>query len=362
MMGNSCIKMFEETFYPKALLNLAGKTIENFEDQLMDYVQQWNKSMKHYFSGLENLQKEGLAPEVSEINFSFLYTSGQMGEPKFRIDSYGEGGRLVSERIYTEEIPADWLFLYMEEFVQELSDYTLSESIRRFVRPAELEVLKLRAVRSLLYYFTSRFRYIIADILDFREMAKIKKEESFVIQMGEYMDWQKTLYAILPEVDIFNCEPNTLLSFRSFPAYYYQDKVFNGLTINNARFTDCTFTDSAIDNCVMNDCLFTNCIFEHMTVRETKMIGSLFLDCTIKDCVWDGVIFSREMPEDDAEYYEPAEFYRCDIKENQFKECILSDCLTKECDMEHVSVYKGSVKNSGLLEYDGIIWLDGQEG
>lgn len=360
-MENSCIEMFEKSFYPKAFLNLANKTIESFEERLEDIVQQWNTGMKYYFTGLYNLQKKRLAPEISEITLSFLYTSGQMGEPKFRIDSYGEGGRLVSESIYTEELPADWLYTYMEKFVQELSEYTLTESIRRFVRPAELEVLKLRAVRSLLYYFSSRFRYIIADILDFKQMAKIKKEESFVIQMGEYMDWQKTLYAILPEVDIFHCERNTLLSFRSFPAFYYQDKVFRELVISNARFMDCTFTDSVIETCVMNDCVFSNCIFENMTIKNTKMIGSLFLECTMKDCVWDGVTFSGEMPEDEAEYYEPAEFYRCDIKENQFRECILSECPTKECDMEGVTVYNGSAKNSGFLEYDEIIWLEGQE-
>lgn len=359
-MENSCIEMFEETFYPKAFLSLASKTIENFENQLEEIIQQWNRVLKHYFLGLQSLQKERLAPEVSEINLSFLYTSGLMGEPKVRIDSYGEGGRLVSESIYTEELPADWLYTYMEEFVQELSGYTLKESIRRFIRPAELEVLKLRAVRSLLYYFTSRFRYIIPDILDYRQMAKIEKEESFVIQMGEYMDWQKTLYAILPELDIFHCERNTLLSFRSFPAFYYQDKIFCELVISNARFMDCTFTDSVIEACVMNDCVFSNCIFENMKVSNTKMIGSLFLDCTMKECVWEGVTFSGEMT-GEAEYYEPAEFYRCDIRENQFKECILSDCPTKECDMEGVTVHNGSVKNSGFLEYDGIICLEGQE-
>lgn len=360
-MENSCIEMFEKTFYPKALLNLANKTIESFEDQLEDIIQQWNTGLKNYFSGLHSLQNERLAPEISEINLSFLYTSGQMGEPKFRIDSYGEGGRLVSESIYTEELPADWLYTYMEEFVQELGEYTLAESIRRFVRPAELEVLKLRATRSLLYYFSSRFRYIIADILDFKQMAKIKKEESFVIQMGEYMDWQKTLYAILPEVDIFNCERNTVLSFRSFPAFYYQDKVFHKLVISNARFMDCTFTNSVIEDCVMNDCIFSNCTFENMKVRNTKMIGSLFLDCTMKESVWEGVTFSKEVPEDEAEYYEPAEFYRCDIKENQFRECILSDCFTNECDMEQVTVHNGSVRNSGFLAHDGIICLEGQE-
>lgn len=359
-MGNSCIEMFEETFYPGAFSNLANKTIEDFEERLEDIISQWNTGMKNYFLGLENLQKERLAPEVSEINLSFLYTSGQQEEPKFRIDSYGEGGRLVSESIYTEELPADWLYTYMEEFVQELSEYTLKESIRRFVRPAELEVLKLRAVRSLLYYFTSRFRYIIPDILDYRQMAKIKKEASFVIQMGEYMDWQRTLYAILPEVDIFNCEKDTLLSFRSFPAFYYQDKIFHGLHINSARFMDCTFTDSVIEDCMMNDCIFSNCIFENMTIRNTRMTGSLFLDCTMKNCTWDEVVFCQETPEE-AEYYEPAEFYRCDLKESRFKECILTDCPAKECDMERVTVYGGKVKNSGFLEHDEIIWLDGQE-
>ncbi|PXV91231.1 pentapeptide repeat protein [Lachnotalea glycerini] len=360
-MGNSCIEMFEETFYPKAFLNLTNKTIEAFEERLEETIEQLNDKMKNYFLGLCNLQKERLAPKVSEINISFLYTSGLCGEPKFRIDSYGEGGRLISESVFTEELSADWLYAYVEEFTQELYEYTLTESIRRFVRPAELEVLKLRAVRSLLYYFSSRFRYIIPDILDYKQMAKIKKDESFVISMGEYMDWQKTTYAILPEVDLFNCEQNTVLSFRRFAAFYYQDKRFSGLKMNSARFMDCTFTCSVIEDCVMNDCVFSNCVFENMTIKNTKMIGCLFLDCTIKNSVWDEVVFDLEEPkEDETQYYEPAEFYRCDLKESQFKECILSYCSTNECDMEQVTIDGGRTEYSGFLEKDEILWLNGQ--
>ncbi len=403
-MADSCTTMFEETFYPRAFLKLADKTIEAFEEQQEEIIKEWKDGIKNYLSELEALQKEKLAPEVSELHFSFLYTSLLSGEPKFRIDTYGEGGRLSSESILTEEISALWLGIYFEEFRQELEEYTVRESIRRFIRPAELEVLKLRAVRSLLYYFSSRFRYIAPDILDFRELAKIKKEDSFVIQMGEYMDWQKTLYALLPEVDIFNCDRNTLLSFRRFSAFYYQDKVFSGLKVDNARFLDCTFKDVVIENCRMNDSMFAGCVFENTVFRNTEMAGCLFLDCTIKNSVWEQVEFlaegrkaemsenyeatsenyeptsenyeltsenyeptsenyesTSESYEPTSEYYEPAEFYRCSLEDCRFTGCGLSECSVGDCDMEKVVIKDSRTENSGFLEQEGILWADLQE-
>lgn len=360
-MENRSVKMFGETYYPDVFFNLAQKTIEAFEEQLETIIDQMYSVMKDYLTKLENLQKEKLAPEIAEISISYLYTSGELGEPKFRIDSYGEGGRIYSESICTTEISASWLCSYIDEFLQELSDITLKESIRRFIRPAGLEVLKLRAIRSMLYYFASRFRYYITDIVDLRQLAKVKKADSFVIQMGEYMDWQKTLYAILPEVDIFNCDSDTVLSYRSYSAFYYHDKQFRELVINNARFMDCTFSHVVIEDCVMNDCLFSNCTFENVTFKNTKMIGSLLLDCVINNTVFDEVIMSTEGEnEEQTEYYEPAKFSYCDFTDCQFKNCNLIECNIEECDFVTVTVEGGRLDYSDFLDQDDIICLDRQ--
>ncbi|GEM_PF-1218059 len=360
-MADSCIEMFEETFYPRAFLTLAEKTIEVFEAQEEEIIKEWKAGIKQYLTMLENLQKDRLAEEVSELHLSFLYTSLLSGKPGFRIDSYGEGGRLGSETVLTEELSADWLGSCLEEFTRELEQYTRAESIRRFIRPAELEVLRLRAVRSLLYYFTGRFRYLISEILDFRQLAKVEKEESFVIQMGEYMDWQKTLYALLPEVDIFNCDKDSFLSLRRFSAFSYQNKVISGLTVNSARFLDCTFKNTIIDDCIMNDCLFAGCMFENVKIKATKMKGCLFLDCTMKNTAWERITFFEEDMYVEAEYYEPAEFYRCQLTDNQFIESNLSECVVTDSAMDRVTVYGGRAENSDFLEQAGIEWLSKQE-
>lgn len=220
---------------------------------------------------LTKLQEARLSPAVAELTLSFLYTSlGQEGAA-FRIDSYGAGGRVYEGTILSEPMAAPWLTARFKELEAELKDCVDKNSLKRYIRPAEIERLKLRAVRSLLLYFSSRFRYIMEDALDKRLLAKVVKEESFLVEMGEYIDWLKPVFALRPEIDLFNRDEKAPLMFRRYAAVTYKEKVFRDWIMNQSRFTDCTFADGEIDGCRMNDCVFDKCSFETMTMLGTDI-------------------------------------------------------------------------------------------
>lgn len=348
-MAETYIQMFQEEFYPPLFRTMADDTIEAFTKEKEQIIGTWKKSLKQYMEQLTIKQQQQQAEPVVEMNLSFLYTSLETGNAQFRIDSYGWNGRVASDSMETGYLPAHWLTTGMERFEEELRRCAREHSLQRYIRGGEIETLKLRAVKSLLYYFALRFKYIIPEMIDFKVLAKVQKGETFLLQIGEYMDWQKTIYAILPVIDIFNCDKSTDLRFRKFPAYYYQNKVFQSLIMNQSMFQDCTFEDVVIDNCVMNDCFFDGCLFERVTIRNTHMLGSQFINCTFRKVTFEHTVFLQEEPnEAEPDYYEPAEFYGSVFEESVFSKCNLDRCFVTACDKEGVTVTQCSTSRSGF--------------
>ena len=357
-MAESYIEMFEEKYYPPAFLGMALHTIQEFEDRQQEITEKVKKSLDQYMDNLTKLQEFQAAEPASEITLSFLYTSLGQESTKIQIDGYGSGGRIYGNSMLSDRFPVPWLTDYLNEMEEELQKRAAEDSLRRYIRPAELEKLRLRAVRSLLYYFSSRFRYIMADALDRKRLAMLQKEDTFIISMGEYQDWQKPVFALLPEIDIFNCEESAVLDFRRFAAVYYRDKQFCRKSITNARFTDCTFTDCQIDGCRMNDSIFEGCTFENVAFTDAEMIGCLFIDCDFLHVNFKNVVFDTNPMKNMDEYYEPAEFYRCGITEGKMEACQCSRCVVKDCDIQNLTMTDSDVTDSDFSEDDRIIWGD----
>lgn len=363
-MAETYIQMFQEKFYPAAFQKMAEKTIRKFLDKEKQITEAWKRELGRYMEDIAGLQEEGSAEPVAELDISFLYTSLDEGQPRFRIDSYKEGGRLFHESMKTAYLKADWMTLELDGMAEQLKEYAEKESLRRYIRPAEYEVLKLRAARSLLYHFTDRFKYAIWDVLNQKSLAKMQKAEVFVIQMGEYMDWQKTIYAILPEIDIFNCDKSAKLRFRHFPAIYYKEKTFQKLDLSQSRFEDCSFEDTAIEGGCMNDCIFDGCTFENVTITGTQMAGSLFRNCTMKHVKFENIVFCGVGIEGhESEYFEPSEFRGCTFLTGSFRECQLANSIAVNCDVQELEFVDCNARDSGFLEMDGIAWRqESQEG
>lgn len=355
-MAETYIQMFQEEYYPHFFRELADETIKQFVENEEKLIEQWKNSMCRYFERVIQLQKMKQAEPVSEIIFSFLYTSLAEQKTLFRVDCYGEAGHVFSDSMLTDYLPGDWLTGGLDELGEKLNACAAEEGLRRYIRPAEIEVLKLRAVRSLLNYFAMRFKYTIQEVLDYKVLAGMTKTEEFVISMGEYMDWQRPIFAMLPEVDIFNCDRDTGLQFRRFPAIYYRDKEFKDLVLNHSRFLDCTFTDVTIENCSMNDCVFEHCTFENVTIENTQMLGCSFLNCTHVNTLFDNVDF-YEKDAQQEEYYEPVEWDRNELSSCRFHSCRLNHCIVTDCDVKNVEIVGGDVAESELLKYNGVMWL-----
>ncbi len=360
-MANSYRELFEEEVYPQAFRLLAEEVTGQFDEEQEKITLEIKNYLNGYLDNLYRLQEARLAGSVAQITLSLLYTSFEKDRVEFQIDSYGEGGFLYEDSLLTERLPAPWLAGQMGVFVQAMEQRTVEEKLRRYIRPAEWDRLKLRALRSLLSYFSSRFRYVIQDVLDQKRLAKIKKEENFMISMGEYLDWQKVIFALRPQVDIFNCEPHTSFVFRRFSGTYYERKSFQELDLRQTRFTDCMFRDSRIDGCQMNDSIFNGCTFKNVSFHQTELTGSLFIDCSFQECDFQGVDFfpKGDLADDNTSrevYYEPAEFLSCAITECRIEDSDLRKVHVKDCDIEDLSIANSVATDSGFWGDERITW------
>lgn len=185
-------------------------------------------------------------------------------------------------------------------------------------------------------------------MIDFRLIAQIEKAPHFFIQIGEYMDWQKTIYAIRPAIDIFNCDRTADLRFRNFPAVLYKEKHFQKLDLSHS-----VFKDSSIEDCIMNDCMFDGCTFENVKVETTSMTGCIFSDCVFRRTEFMESIFYEEGPNiENPQYFEPAEFHECNFDNVTLKHCILIGCPVINCDASKLDIDVDS-----KIEYSGFAKL-----
>lgn len=361
-MAESYIQMFQEKFYPSIFLDTADKTILYFEEHEEQIVESAKKKLCEYLKEITQLQKKQKIGAIEEITLSFLYTSIEENHAKMRIDSYESGGRIWNESLLTDDMPVDWLMIALDEMMIQFQECVKKESLRRYIRPAEFEVLKLRAIRSLLYFFASRFRYIIQDMLDLKALAKVNKMDSFVIQMGEYMDWQVPIFAMLPEVDIFNCDKEVGLKFRHFPAVHYEKKEFVDLEMEMSKFDDCTFEQVIINGCNMNDCIFDGCNFEEVIIQDTKMVAASFVSCTFKKVTFKNVVFGGRIIEGhETEYFELPGFYECSFQESAFCNCKLPECIVEDCEIINLAIDSCDAEESDFLALDQIEWRQGSQ-
>lgn len=352
-MAETYWERFEEEEYSKELLELSRKTAASFHEKEEEIRMLFSEGIHSILKKAVLLQEKGEIPPLAELTVSFLFSSFYFGQPEFRLDCYGKGGYLMTESLLTETVPADWLTRYVEEMGQTLFMRAKQEGLARYIRPAGIYVLCLRAVRSLLLHYSGWMKYRMPELLDFKKYSRLILEESFRLSFGEYLDWQRVLYAKLPEVDLFNCSKETSFLHRTFHSIYYEKKTLENLDLTGAVFHGCTFCNTAINNCCMNDCLFETCIFEAAVIRDTLMAGCTFVDCTIEGVMLESVLFSSEKMEESPEVYKCTEWMESKLSSVQFAACDLNGCQLYLCQLREVLIQGGTLEDSDFSKEEG---------
>lgn len=343
-MGIDFLSRFEENHYTPRLKSLFDSTMEYISSHVDEIERAFSRAIDAVCDEATKAQEAGMLPEVSYISISFLYTSFYLGKPQFQIDCYPEGW-FLAESMCSARFDAAWVTRFVEGFREDLINDSKKDGTIRVVPPEEINVFVLRAVRDLLFYVVNVIKYF-PKMHAFPKLFRMAKGESFYMTFGELGDWQRAIYAVLPKVDIFNCDKDTILRFRSFPAIYYHDKEFAELDLTHSVFRDCTFIDCDISACIWNDCLFDNCTFKNISIKESSFLGTVFFQCKLDGISFERDTFHQVLGDSDKEFYKDAMFSYCSLSHSVFTDCDLEKCVFNKCDCKAVEVVDRNMENA----------------
>lgn len=363
-MDMDFLNTFQDKHYTPRLKQLFIDTSANISENYPSIQSSFIEAIDNACRDVIELQKDELLPEISYLCISFLFTSIKSGMPQFQIDFYPEGWLPTGKSLYSTRFDASWLTTYIEEFRQNLINDSKKDGTINLIPPEQVNVFVLRAARDILLYSANIVKYF-PDLNRAKNLFAMSKSEEFWVSFGELGDWQRIIYAVFPHIDIFNCEKDTILRFRSFPAITYRQKIFSSLDLSHSVFRDCTFIDCNFDKCVWNDCTFDNCTFERVVVTDSNFWGTSFFRCALEDTNFAQDTFHHVLDESVKEMFRAASFIRCSIEKVRFDSCDLAGVQVLACDCDSVEVigldnnvtspFAGTLIKEGDTESDGIL-------
>lgn len=347
------MKDFVAEFEEKQYLPLARQWIADTEKQIVNrpgLAEKIAADIEGAMERLAKLQADGL-PAVSYLVISLTYTSFYFGAPKLRLDFYS-GQWLLEEAIYSEYIDASAIFSHWRAHEEALTE--AAKNLRAWVRPAHLERMSLQSVRMVCYWLSARIKYWILALRESAALKALQKEESFYILFGEYMDWQKAIFARQGEIDIFNCKTADLLRMREFANCRYSKKTFAGLDLSANLFRSCAFEHCVFEDVDLSDTIFEDCQFSDTVFSHTHLPGALFTNSRIKRAAFAQV---RADPADEIpgkmDCYRNLAFDSCVLEDVELTDCNFAGAELTDCQATKIRIAGGDFARSDFLEFTG---------
>lgn len=292
-------------------------------------------------------QEEERLPPVAYMTFSALYTSVYFQRPQMRLDFY-DAAWIFGEPLYTAYLDLPWLFARWDAHRTSLDQAARAYSSR--VSARHIQQSLWRSVRALTYLAAQRMKYWSAAILSEVPFSTMKRESSFYVTCGEYQDWQETVYALLPPIDLFDHKSLDSLRQRDYAQLDCKGRALCDLDLRGSRFRRCSFEDTVFERMELSDCLFEDCIFQRTVFRDTKMLG-----ITAKNTAFSNISFASveggvgSIPP--RGIFKAAEFVGCKLESVHLRDCCFNDSALLECVIQDLSVESGSYENSGFSEF-----------
>lgn len=329
------------------------KTIEYLDKNQTEMTASFMKAFEQFCWKLKLLQNEAMI-DAGAIQISLLRTSVYFGTPSIRFDAYDKYG-VFGGNILHEDVEFPYLFHYWKEWEEALRQAVKTKHYEQYVTDEKIRVLMGEKFKMLLYFFVVHVKYKLEDLDQYEWFQAVQKEEKFAVSVGEFEDWQKTVYGEFPFVDIFFNMDEEVLQYQKYNQLVFKDKEFTRMDLSKIRFTDCHFINCTIKDTKFHDTSFLGCRFYNTVIEDSTFYGSLWKDCLIQksqfiQCdFWkeENFIVDPELPPEPIE-----DIYR----EVLMKSCSFKRVLMKYCNLSHVKV-----TDEHMVEVDIIDKEDGGE-
>lgn len=336
MADNNYITQFEKECYQPAMTHMIQALDTYLSENMTDIFENTQRHMIEIFQAIDNLQDKGVLDELQTMSLSFLLTSLYQKKPMIKLEIY-EGVPFLGPSVFGYNFPVGWLFNEWETFQQELLDTTSKLGLRRFIRPSMMSSYGWKAARVLVFYMSTIMKYWMRQITKTDAFNQMKLADTFFITYGEYMDWQQRIYGRQGEVDIFNCEEDTDLTYRQFEDKWYEKKTFKDLCLNDAYFKKCTFVRCIFDQTTFNDVRFVECTFKDCIFNEVLLYGASFIDTQLSHMKWYQVgIWGSGEETELQKLYGATDFIECRIESLRVKNTNLTGSRWRGCYVDNI--------------------------
>lgn len=333
---------------------LACALVKQTDQYIMEHEDEirlaWNEQLARLTSGAMQAQEDGALYPVSYLTLSLLYTSVCARRPQIRLDFY-DAAWVLEDAGYSAQMDVPWLFTYWEEHWQKLVSTAKDLGLRSRVRASHLKKMLWQSVRMLAYLAAGRIKYWIREFAETDAYKQLRKNDAFYITFGEYQDWQDTICAALPPIDLFNRDDADELQFRSFYRCVYKNKTFTQMDLSGCRFDHCRFEGCTFTHVILNDCEFTSCVFRDTTFTHSQMLGVTMTGTALHHILLRGVVGG---PGDDCpaadDLFKETEFDGCSLEDVRFENCDFPDCRLYECMLQGIETRGGDYADSDLLK------------
>lgn len=342
-MENKFLNDFIEHDYNPLADQFLKQTVQYLGEVHEPMYQALIDALKSFCYKLSFLQKQ-VPIAAGTIQISLLHTSIYFGTPKIRLDAYDEAG-VLGASILNEEVEFPWLFHYWEEWKAELLQAVKTKHYECYIGEERIRILMCEKVKLLLYMLYVHVKYPMEQLDQYSWLQEIEKTPEFTISIGEYEDWQKTVYGEVPFIDMFLNLKEESLQFQKYEQLVFKDKTFDNLDLSKVRFTDCHFIESKVRNTVFYDVNMLGCRFHNVVFENCKFYGSHWEDCFIQKtsfihCSWWKDVTDFEEPVEDI--------YRVTVMES----CSFNRVVMQDCDLKNLKVTDEHMKDVEIKEVD----------
>lgn len=250
---------------------------------------------------------------VGLITISFMRTGIWEEKPRIRIDAY-DVNQEAGVNLASQYIDAGWFAKPWKEYKDALQKGVKDLELEQYIRAARIEQSMSKSIDRFVKTMMVAWKYEFLDFDKIRGYEQMRKEEIFLLTVGEYLDAQKVMFATVPEIDLV-AKPEEKGSLQRIEKCIYRDKEWKQVDWSRARFTDCEFSKCHFEQVDMRDVRFVNCLFRGDVFEDGILYGARFENCTFRDIEMKGmkmkwVPFADER-EYESEIYREVEFIHC---------------------------------------------------
>lgn len=328
-------KKFQEECYVPIVQRFLNQTLDDITQNADKIHKEVKGQLDSFLRSLCVLQERKELGTIGTVCISFPYTSLSSKTPYLLFQAYS-GIPFVEDSLTEQEFQTSWLFSDWERLAPELLEHAQKLGMSLGIHSPYVKSRTWGAARVLLRLAACVVKYHLYNLNELHSLQILEKDENFTLTFGEYMDWQRPIFALRSTVDIFQCDEKTDLQFRNFKDAWYEDKSFSGLNLKDCVFESCTFRFCKWEETDLKDARFLGCTFQDCYFEGTELNGARFDGCKLERISMSGIKttgFANGDPYENI-MYGMAEFIGCRIKNINLTACDLSAACFSGCRIE----------------------------